>query len=180
MQDVGGCRAIVRNLDQLIQLKERLLKSKSVHRIVKEYDYLTPKDSGYSGIHLAYSCFDQKEDQYPWRKTKIEIQLRTQLQHAWATSLEIIDTLEGIKLKTSSEGHPEWRRFFYLAGCLVAHDEKACTLDELVVSQYEGELKELERTLSVRRKLSTYTIALNLTSDANLIKKLPKIIRGIT
>ncbi|HDS0154895.1 TPA: RelA/SpoT domain-containing protein [Escherichia coli] len=178
MQDVGGCRAIVRNLDQLIQLKERLLKSKSVHRIVKEYDYLTPKDSGYSGIHLAYSCFDQKEEQYPWRKTKIEIQLRTQLQHAWATSLEIIDTLEGIKLKTSSEGHPEWRRFFYLAGCLVAHDEKACTLDELVVSQYEGELKELERTLSVRRKLSTYTIALNLTSDANLIKKLPKNHKG--
>ena len=44
-------------------------------------------------------------------KNKIEIQLRTELQHAWATSLEIIDTLENIKLKTSNEGHEEWRRF---------------------------------------------------------------------
>ncbi|HGU1538836.1 TPA: GTP pyrophosphokinase, partial [Escherichia coli] len=80
---------------------------------------LTPKPSGYSGIHLAYSCFDEENGNNPWSKTKIEVQLRTELQHAWATSLEIIDTLENIKLKTSNEGHPEWRRFFYLSGCLV-------------------------------------------------------------
>lgn len=178
MQDIGGCRAIVKNIDQLRHLKDRLLKSRSVHKIIKEYDYLTPKESGYGGVHLAYSCFDQEDEKYPWRKTKIEIQLRTELQHAWATSLEIIDTLEDIKLKTSSEGHEEWRRFFYLAGCLVAHDEKACLLKEDVVAAYEAELKDLEIQLNVRRKLSTYTFALNLTSNEDLKKQLPKNHKG--
>ncbi|MHX94979.1 GTP pyrophosphokinase [Escherichia coli] len=174
MQDIGGCRAIVRNIEQLKKLKDRLVKSRSKHKILKEYDYLTPKPSGYSGIHLAYSCFDEENGNNPWSKTKIEVQLRTELQHAWATSLEIIDTLENIKLKTSNEGHPEWRRFFYLSGCLVAHDEGACILDDETIKNYQTELKTLEEALSVRSKLSTYTFAMKLTSDANLKKSLPK------
>lgn len=178
MQDIGGCRAIVKNIEQLKQLKDRLVKSRSVHKIIKEYDYLTPKESGYGGIHLSYSCFDQQEEKYPWRKAKIEIQLRTELQHAWATSLEIIDTLEDIKLKTSSEGHAEWRRFFYLAGCLVAHDEKAYILDKDTVNAYQAELRDLERHLSVRTKLSTYTFALSLTTNETMKNKLPKNHKG--
>ncbi|BCZ41474.1 TPA: RelA/SpoT domain-containing protein [Serratia marcescens] len=178
MQDIGGCRAIVKNIEQLKHLKDRLVKSRSVHKIIKEYDYLTPKDSGYGGIHLAYSCFDHSDEKFPWRKTKIEIQLRTELQHAWATSLEIIDTLEDIKLKTSSEGHEEWRRFFYLAGCLVAHDEKACLLKEEVVTAYQRELKDLEKSLNVKQKLNTYTFALSLTSNENIKKQLPKNHKG--
>lgn len=178
MQDIGGCRAIVKNIEKLKQLKDRLVKSRSVHKIMKEYDYLTPKESGYGGIHLAYSCFDEEEEGFPWRKTKIEIQLRTELQHAWATSLEIIDTLEDIKLKTSSEGHAEWRRFFYLAGCLVAHDERACPLDKEVVDSYQAELRGLEQHLSVRRKLNTYTLALDLTTNEVTKKQFPKNHKG--
>lgn len=178
MQDIGGCRAIVKNIEQLKQLKDRLVKSRSVHKIIKEYDYLTPKESGYGGIHLAYSCFDEQEEKFAWRKTKIEIQLRTELQHAWATSLEIIDTLEDIKLKTSIEGHAEWRRFFYLAGCLVAHDERACLLEQGVVDSYQEELRGLEQHLSVRQKLNTYTFALNLTSNETTKNQLPKNHKG--
>lgn len=125
-----------------------------------------------------YSCFEGNDDKYPWKKTKIEIQLRTELQHAWATSLEIIDTLENIKLKTSNEGHEEWRRFFYICGCLVAHDEKACLLAPDQVKAYEQELKALEDSLSVKKKLGTYVTALNITTDENLKKQLPKNHRG--
>lgn len=99
MQDIGGCRAIVKNIEQLKALKERLLKSRSAHKIIKQSDYLTPKVSGYGGVHLVYSCFDERDINYLWRKTKIEVQLRTEWQHAWATGLETIDTLEDIKLK---------------------------------------------------------------------------------
>lgn len=178
MQDIGGCRAIVKNLEQLKLLREKLIKSRSVHKIIRESSYLTPKDSGYGGIHLIYSCFDERDNNYPWKKTKIEVQLRTELQHAWATSLEIIDTLENINLKTSSDGHDEWRRFFYISGCLVAHDEKACVLPLDKVDEYEAELKALEKNLSVRNKLASYVFSLSVTSDDKLIKKLPKKHRG--
>ncbi|WP_210494447.1 RelA/SpoT domain-containing protein [Pantoea ananatis] len=178
MQDIGGCRAIVKSIDQLIALKDRLLKSRSIHKVIKETSYLTPKDSGYGGIHLIYSCFDSSEDKFPWKKTKIEVQLRTQLQHAWATSLEIIDTLENIKLKTSNEGHEEWRRFFYISGCLVAHDEKACVLKADVVAEYQKEIKILEETLSVRKKLGSYVFSLSVTSNDVFKNKIPKNHKG--
>jgi len=61
MQDIGGCRAIVPNLNQLNSLHDRLDSSNSVHKIIKTDNYLTPKESGYGGIHLVYSCFDESE-----------------------------------------------------------------------------------------------------------------------
>ncbi|MHC9060972.1 RelA/SpoT domain-containing protein [Pantoea sp. y20] len=178
MQDIGGCRAIVKNLDQLKALRDRLLKSRSVHCIIKETSYLTPKASGYGGIHLIYSCFDTSEDKYPWKKTKIEVQLRTQLQHAWATSLEIIDTLENIKLKTSSDGHESWRRFFYISGCLVAHAEKACLLPNEQVLKFREELRTLEKELSALKKLGSYAFSLSVTSDNEIKSKIPKNLKG--
>lgn len=171
MQDIGGCRAIVSNLKQLNELHERLTSSRSMHRIIKTSNYLTPKDSGYSGIHLVYSCFEGSDLENDWKKTKIEVQLRTELQHAWATSLEIIDTLEGIKLKTSMTGHDEWRRFFKISGMLVAHTEKACLIPEEHLPTLISELKELEKNLDVRRKLSKFNLAIKFATDR---KKLPR------
>lgn len=171
MQDIGGCRAIVPNLDKLNELHNELKKSRSVHRIVRTIDYLEPKESGYSGVHLVYSCFEGADEDNEWKKTKIEVQLRTELQHAWATSLEIIDTLEGIKLKISMEGHPEWRRFFCLAGRLVAHKEKSCIIAEAEIPPIIEELKELEAKLEVRKKLAHYSFAIRLTTDK---KNLPR------
>lgn len=171
MQDIGGCRAIVSNLKQLNELHERLKNSRSVHQIIKTSNYLTPKDSGYGGVHLVYSCFAGSESENEWKKTKIEVQLRTELQHAWATSLEIIDTLEGIKLKTSLEGHENWRRFFKIAGLLIAHTEKSCLIRDDQLPSLISELKELEGILGVRKRLSKFNLAIQFTTDK---KKLPK------
>lgn len=174
MQDIGGCRAIVKNLKQLKELQALLVKSRSVHKIIHTSDYLTPKESGYGGIHLVYSCFDDAEDNHSWKKTKVEVQLRTQLQHAWATSLEIIDTLEQIELKTSMGGHPIWREFFAIAGKLVAHDEKACVLDNTEVEILEKRLHELEVTLDVKRKLSNFSLGIQATTRGLKELKSPK------
>lgn len=171
MQDIGGCRAIVPNLRQLNELHERLKNSSSVHQIIKTDNYLTPKESGYGGVHLVYSCFAGSDSENEWKKTKIEVQLRTELQHAWATSLEIIDTLEGIKLKTSLEGHTEWRRFFKISGVLVAHTERSCLIDEDQLPSLISELRDLENILEVRNRLSKFNLAIQFTTDT---KKLPK------
>ncbi|WP_217645556.1 RelA/SpoT domain-containing protein [Oceanisphaera psychrotolerans] len=174
MQDIGGCRAIVKNLKQLKELQALLLKSRSVHKIVNISDYLTPKESGYGGVHLVYSCFDDEEDGHNWKKTKVEVQLRTQLQHAWATSLEIIDTLEQIELKTSMGGHPLWREFFSVAGKLVAHDEKAYELDKSDMEHLEERLHELEVQLDATRKLTTFSVGIQAATHGLKELKSPK------
>jgi ppGpp synthetase/RelA/SpoT-type nucleotidyltranferase len=172
MQDIGGCRAIVADLYQLDLLRSKLKKSRSVHKIKHEYDYLSPKESGYSGVHLVYSCYDQSDDNNPWKKTKIEVQLRTELQHAWATSLEIIDVLEQTKLKTSMEDHVEWREFFAKSGKLVAHKEGAIELTEEDLQSYKARVYELDEKLEASTKLLKYTIAINVsTSGKNGLTK---------
>ncbi|MFL7011903.1 RelA/SpoT domain-containing protein [Enterovibrio norvegicus] len=165
MQDIGGCRAIVKNLKQLKNLQNLLEKSRSVHKIIRVSDYLTPKESGYGGVHLVYSCFDEAIEGHNWRKTKVEVQLRTQLQHAWATSLEIIDTLEQIELKTSVSGHPEWREFFSVAGQLVAHDEGAYKLLPSELEELQKRLHVLNLNLGVRMKLTQFSVAIRAATS---------------
>jgi len=179
MQDIGGCRAIVKTLKDLHELHDKLKASKSVHRIVNTYDYLDPKPSGYGGIHLIYSCFDEVESEENWRKTKIEVQLRTELQHAWATSLEIIDTLEQIKLKTSHDEYPEWRRLFSIAGKLVAHEDGAIVIDNEQLLKLRSELKYLENQLNLLKKLFAFSIGIKATTSKQ-VKKLNKKNMGMS
>ncbi len=174
MQDIGGCRAIVKDLNQLHEIHKKLIKSKSVHKIIHTSNYLTPKKSGYGGVHLIYSCFYNSDNTNPWRKTKIEVQLRTKLQHAWATSLEIIDTLEGINLKTRMEGHEEWRRFFAISGQLVAHDDGAIIIADEKLQLYRKELVQLETNLNAVRKIMEFSFgikALTSPETRHIIRK---------
>ena len=165
MQDIGGCRVILQTLAKLEELHDRLTKSKSVHRIKKTNNYLKPKKSGYGGIHLTYSCFDNDEKKHEWKNTKIEVQLRTELQHSWATSLEIIDTIKNVNLKTSIDGHKEWRVFFTAAGKLVAHSEGAYSLTTQELLSERTILRESETKLNVIDTLKKYSVALSLINS---------------
>jgi hypothetical protein len=70
----------------------------------------TPKEDGYRGYHLIGSFPDAHGN-----KKNIEIQLRTTLQHYWATALEIVDLFTGQALK-SNQGDEDWKRFFFSVG----------------------------------------------------------------
>ena len=172
MQDIAGCRAIVKNIKQLKQLQKKLESSRSVHKIVSIKDYLTPKESGYGGVHLVYSCYENQLADHEWKKAKVEVQLRTELQHAWATSLEIIDTLEQINLKTRHDGHDDWRKLFSIAGRLVSHEEKACVIEDAqTLISLRQELCELADKLDVVLKLARYTLAITFTTDHKAVKQ---------
>lgn len=172
MQDIAGCRAIVNTPAELYSLKEKLEKSKSVHRIIKVSNYLDePKKSGYGGYHIIYSCYAEQHD-HSWNKALVEVQLRTQLQHAWATSLEIIDTLEDIQLKTSVMGHKKWRQFFEIFGRLIAHEEGLCLISDSDYSKFASDFHDLQTELRVHKKLADYSLALQFTSASSIPKSL--------
>lgn len=180
MQDIAGCRAIVNNSKELHSLHQRLIESRSVHKIVRQNNYLIPKSSGYGGIHLIYSCYENQKSEHIWKKTKVEVQLRTKLQHAWATSLEIIDTLEHTNLKTSYCGSLAWRRYFFLMGRLVSHEEGFHKLSQQDLFEtrcqlfgspglFYPKLKGLAAHLGVISKLRKYALAINLSTDKKVL-----------
>ena len=86
---------------------------------IKYKDYIEkPKEDGYRGYHLMGSFSASDGD----NKT-IEIQLRTKLQHYWATALEIVDLFTGQALK-SNQGDDKWQQFFFDVGDLLKPLEK--------------------------------------------------------
>lgn len=171
MQDIAGCRAIVPNLSLLLKLKKSLESSRSVHSVIATYDYLEPKLSGYGGVHLVYRFFDKSEQGNDWQGLRGEIQIRTELQHAWATSIEIIDTLEQYQLKIRHTGHQEWRNFFAAAGALVAHDEGAIPLCDADLLGFRLQLSMRAKELDVIRKLREYSFGLEVTDEKKGSKK---------
>lgn len=110
MQDIGGCRAIIstpKKITQVVRTLRKMPEFKNNDGKIRAKDYITnPKDDGYRGYHLIGKFPDANgEDK------NIEIQLRTHLQHDWATALEIVDLFTGQALK-SNQGDKDWKSFF--------------------------------------------------------------------
>lgn len=161
MQDIGGCRIIFDTVDEVYQCLEYLKKSRSVHKIIKIQDTMFElKQSGYRGVHVVFSCYENSnDDSNPWFKHKIELQLRTRLQHAWATCIETIDIFEQTQLKTRLDGSNEFREFFKLAAQLMAHQEND---NYMLGDEYSLALMKfitLEKQLGIVNKLYSYFLA---------------------
>lgn len=91
----------------------------------------------------------------------IELQLRTKLQHAWATAVETMGTFLNHALK-SSEGPGEWLQFFAVTGSAFALYEKCnpVTGYEHLSRQetYEKMIFDAER-LNVIDRLQAFSVA---------------------
>ena len=121
MQDVGGCRAIVRSVSHVEKLVKVYRHSNIKHTLIDEDDYIRrPKNSGYRGVHLIYRYRSDRKATY--NDLKIEIQIRSTLQHVWATAVETVGTFTRQALK-SSQGEDDWLRFFALMSTYLAIKE---------------------------------------------------------
>jgi hypothetical protein len=165
IQDIGGCRAIVRTINDvenvvyIYQHKSRGVK----HEFVKEDNYIdTPKETGYRSVHLIYRYKSDKNPIYDG--LKIEIQVRTVLQHAWATAVEAVDTFTNQSLKAGF-GEPKWLRFFALVSSYFAQLEGKpivpSTPSDLV--ELRKEIQSIEAELNVVTKLKSYRTTVSVT-----------------
>ncbi len=141
MQDIAGVRSVLQNLKEVSQLRESLTKSSWAHEMLAPKDYIqNPKASGYRGIHLKYK-YSGEGAKAAYNNLKIEIQLRTQLQHQWATAVEAADAFTQQSIK-QSRGDPAWNRFFALMSSIFALKEK-CPLVPDTPATYDEIAKEI-------------------------------------
>lgn len=117
MQDIGGVRAIFKDVRQLRDFYDHAKLLPSCKR-VKDY-IVAPKNDGYRGYHLVFDIDG----------LLIELQLRTQLQHLWATSVETIDMIRNTSLKTHG-ANDCWAKFFKLTSSAFAYMEELPLLPE--------------------------------------------------
>jgi hypothetical protein len=156
MQDIGGCRAVLSHVAATKQVRDLFLSSRIKHRLAKEQDYIEcPKVSGYRGIHLVYRYVSDRNDTY--NGLLIELQIRSQLQHAWATAVETVGTFLEQSLK-ASQGSGEWLRFFVLMSAAMAAREGSPPVPGApsTAKALLKELRYLVRSLKVESKLSAY------------------------
>lgn len=164
MQDIGGCRAVVETIDEVYALREQYRRSKSLHELVTEDDYIAnPKPSGYRSLHLVYRFQSRTHTQY--NRLMFEVQLRTSTQHAWATAVETVGAVIGQALK-SSEGESAWLVYFQNAALALEFTETKAVGVQAAESRgvVARRLRELGRQLEVHKKLSAYRVALNATA----------------
>ncbi|MDE1714907.1 RelA/SpoT domain-containing protein (plasmid) [Chromobacterium amazonense] len=154
MQDIGGIRAVVSNMKEVRELESYYKKGTKAFSIAKGgKDYInTPKDSGYRSVHQIFKCKNG---------FSIELQIRTQIQHSWATAVETVGTFLNHSLK-SSEGPEEWLKFFSLASSAFSILESTPRVGEFQTLTDEETfdlLLKKERELDVINKLSGFRVA---------------------
>lgn len=162
MQDIVGLRGIVPNMGQLGLLAGLYLRGQLVHERVAQDNYIvTPKADGYRSLHIVYK-YRSQAPQYDG--LHVELQIRTKLQHAWATAVETVDVFTGQQIKAGRAATPEWARFFSATSAAFAQLE-ACQ----PVPGYEGmspraivpALRDSERAMNVLTRLRGFRAAIN-------------------
>lgn len=126
LQDIGGARFVFDDMDSLQQCKEALETfAPAGFTFVRTTDYITaPKVSGYRSIHYIYQYSSDKQD---YDGLKIELQIRTRLQHSWAMAVETASLISRSSLKANIEDGNIWREFFKLVSAIFAIKEECTT-----------------------------------------------------
>jgi len=164
MHDIGGGRAVLDSVDAVDGLVTFYTEqSQFKHKLVRHDAYIAePKPSGYRGVHLVYAYNSDRKPTY--NELRIELQLRSRLQHAWATAVETVGTFNQQALK-SSWGEEAWLRFFALMGSALALREGTPLVPGTLTGEAElvSELREYVDQLDVRARLSAYSAAVQYT-----------------
>jgi len=174
MQDIGGCRAVLGNIQKVLELvknyerielkRQRSKKARSVSILYKKYDYIVvPKEDGYRSIHLIYKYQNVTAKTKCFTGQRIEIQIRSKWQHIWATAVETAQIFTGQALKSKVKSAKQsWLRFFALMGSAMADWENQTIVPKTSSNKQERilELREIERQEGILRYLSTWNVAI--------------------
>lgn len=100
MDDIAGCRAIVNSLSEVYEVYNEILNLQEAGEIdiKKTKDYIkNPEKSGYRSLHVIIKQTLKQENID--RQYRIELQIRTKLQHYWSTAVEAMSEIDNVEYK---------------------------------------------------------------------------------
>ena len=173
MNDIGGVRGVVKTISEVRELQQQYKdKTRFTHILSDEDDYISnPKPDGYRGVHLVFkynNTLAKKSDAYKYEGLLVELQLRTKLQHEWATAVETIGFIRGEALK-SQIGDKEWLRFFSLISSAFAYMEGSPLVpghESLSVVDTVKEIAQLAKKLNAVDYITGFTFAAKIIQSS--------------
>jgi len=160
MQDIAGLRAVVPDMATLRRLHAMYATGGLAHELRSTHDYVqSPKDDGYRSIHLVYRYNSRRAPIY--NGLSVELQMRTRLQHAWATGVETVDIFAKQAIKAGNPD-PKWAVFFRLASAAFALQEgtpQHKDFEGQSIEEISAQLADAEEALDVLFKLRGFRLA---------------------
>ena len=169
IQDIAGCRAILGSMAEVERMIEIYRNGESRYSINAEDDYISsPKVDGYRSHHVIVN-FVGEGDLAVYNRQTVEVQLRTRLQHVWATAVEAVGLMRHENLK-GGKGSAEWLRFFALMSGEFADIEHGGPVPGIPQGRAERrkEIRELAKALDAETKLESYRVGIDLTDDLHI------------
>ena len=174
VQDIGGARFVFEDIPTLLKAKETIANAKFDNFVPDRdiYDYVTadgvgPKTSGYRSIHFVYKYVSANPD---YDGLRIELQIRTRLQHDWAMAVETAELLSQSPLKAGL-GDKYWMEFFKLASAVFAKRE-GMPVEQSFASKTERdfcvEYAKLEKKCRFLEQLQGLVSAVKITEQHSL------------
>lgn len=168
MQDIGGVRAILGSVAEVYRFADSFRNSRNLtHELIRERDYIADprSEDGYRSLHLIYRYRNVRVPAYDG--LNLELQIRTKLQHNWATAVETMGTFLGQALK-SRQGDQEWIDFFALVASAFAHREKCPVVPRfrhLSRKETIDQLAKAEAALGALEKMRGFSVAVEAIAD---------------
>ncbi len=168
MQDIGGVRAILASVKDVYTLSNEYRKSSRFsHALTDQKNYIQyPRnEDGYRSVHLIYRYKNKLAPSYDG--LRVELQIRTKLQHIWATAVETMGTFLGQALK-SRQGDQKWLDFFALTSSAFAHYEECALVprfEHLSREETFVEVAYAEARLDALNMMSGLSVAAEVISE---------------
>ncbi|EAL0594968.1 RelA/SpoT domain-containing protein [Campylobacter jejuni] len=157
MQDIAGVRIVFKTMEQVNEFKtimdDTYLKGSIKFKLEKTSNYIEqPKSDGYRSIHQIFEYKDGS-------KKCLELQIRTQLQHNWATAVEVLGMKTKSKIK-QGEGEEYYKEFFKLCSALFS------TIEETNILEEYSKLTKIEICKKIQKLDSEFNILQTLSGLA--------------
>lgn len=170
LQDIGGARFVFEDTLSLLKAQQVIANAHFEHFVADRvpYNYVVqPKESGYRSIHFVYKYVSENAD---YDGLRVELQIRTRLQHDWAMAVETAELISKSSLKASL-GDENWLEFFKLCSAVFAQKEGMPVADrfkDYTEKDYCTQYAQLNHKYKFLEQLQALVSAVKITEEHTL------------